>query len=99
MSPPRLAGLLLAAACLASPAADAAVQRVAPVAGAGVIRAAATCGYGYRLDVSGLCVDSMDYSRRCPAGTFSISAPNGNGYRCIPAEWMRAPGWLGDLFR
>jgi hypothetical protein len=99
MSIRSLAGLLLAAACLAPPAANAAAERVAPVAGADFIRVAAACGYGYRLDVSGLCVDAMDYSRRCPAGTFSISAPNGDGYRCIPAEWMRAPGWLGDLFR
>jgi hypothetical protein len=58
----------------------------------------AHCSFGTHLDVSGYCVDSMDYSRRCAPGMFAVSAPNGNGFRCLPAEWMDAPGWLGDFF-
>jgi len=99
MSPFRLAGLLFACVGLAPVATNAAMAPRAPIAGAEVARAAAVCSYGTHLDVSGFCVDSMDYSRRCPPGDFAISAPNGNGYRCIPAEWMREPGWLGDFFR
>jgi hypothetical protein len=60
---------------------------------------AKTCSFGTHLDISGYCVDSMDYSRRCPPGTFSVSAPNGNGFRCLPAEWMDEPGWLGNFFQ
>ena len=55
--------------------------------------------FGTHLDVSGYCVDSMDYSRRCPPGMFAVSAPNGNGFRCLPAEWADAPGWLGNFFQ
>jgi hypothetical protein len=92
-----LVGSLLAAIAVATPA-RAALAPVAPAAPR-IRLAAAACGFGYHRDVSGYCVDSMDYSRRCPAGYFAISAPNGNGFRCIPAEWMSEPGWLGDFFR
>ncbi|MGA2041840.1 MAG: hypothetical protein ABSG83_00555 [Roseiarcus sp.] len=93
-----LVGSLLAATVLAAPA-RAALAPVVPAAAPGIRLAATACGLGYHRDVSGFCVDSMDYSRRCPPGYFPISAPNGNGYRCIPTQWMNAPGWLGDFFR
>jgi hypothetical protein len=91
------AGCLLAAAFLAAPA-QAAMKPAAEIATSDIQPAGAACSYGYHLDVSGVCVDSMDYSRRCPSGSFAVSFPNGNGYRCAPAEWLRSPGWLGDIF-
>ena len=63
------------------------------------IRAAAMgCGFGYRRDASGACIDTLDKSRICPSGYFALSFPNGNGFRCVPTTWLNARGWLGDLF-
>ena len=59
--------------------------------------AAAQCGFGYHRDVSGYCVDSMDYKRICPPGFFAVTFPNGNGFRCVPTEWMDSPVWLGNV--
>ena len=86
------------AALLFAPLAAAAAPKPAALATISDIQAAHACSFGTHRDVSGYCVDSMDYSRRCPPSTFAISAPNGNGYRCLPAEWMDEPGWLGSLF-
>lgn len=91
------AGSLLAASLLAAPA-QAAMQPAAEIAISDIRPAGAACSFGYHLDVSGVCADSMDYSRRCSAGFFAVPFPNGNGYRCAPAEWLRSYGWLGDLF-
>ena len=93
----NLAGCCLAALSLAPAATQAAPKPAAPIAISDVGLARA-CSFGTHLDISGLCVDSMDYSRKCPPGFFAVSAPNGNGFRCLPAEWMEEPGWLGDFF-
>ena len=71
----------------------------APLAESLVRPAAAQCSYGYHRDPSGYCVDSMDRSRSCPPTYFPLSFPNGNGYRCAPAEWLGSPGWLGGLLQ
>ena len=92
-----LSGGCLSALFLAAAPAQAALKPAAPIATSDV-RQATACGFGYHLDVSGFCVDSMDYSRKCPPGTFAVAFPNGNGFRCLPAEWMQSPGWLGDIF-
>ena len=94
----NLAGCCLAVVLGAPPAAQAALKPAAPIAASEFRLAAMACSFGYHLDVSGFCVDSMDYSRKCPPGYFAQSFPNGNGFRCIPAEWMRSSGWLGDFF-
>jgi hypothetical protein len=93
----HLAGCTLALVWLAPIAAPAAPKPAALTMTSDV--KPAHCSFGTHLDVSGYCVDSMDYSRRCPPGMFAVSAPNGNGFRCLPAEWADAPGWLGDFFR
>jgi hypothetical protein len=89
----------LAAACLcATPPAQAAMKPAPQAAASDIQRVGATCNYGSHLDVSGYCVDSMDYARICPPRFFAISFPNGNGFRCLPVEWQRSPGWFGDFF-
>ncbi len=95
MSLRNLAGCALAALLLAPASA---APKPAALAAASDVRPAHACSFGTHLDISGYCVDSMDYSRKCPPGMFSISAPNGNGFRCLPAEWADEPGWLGDFF-
>ncbi|WP_158812669.1 hypothetical protein [Methylocapsa sp. S129] len=92
------AGCFLAAAFLAAPAQAAMKPVVETAATSDIALAGAACSYGYHLDVSGLCVDSMDYSRRCSPGLFAVQFPNGNGYRCVPTDWLRESGWLGDFF-
>jgi hypothetical protein len=92
-----LAGCLVAASLVVAPASQAAMRPATPAANVDVRLAGALCGFGSHLDATGLCVDTMDYSRRCPPGSFAISFPNGNGFRCLPGEWQRAPGWFGDL--
>jgi len=86
----------LTAALLAATAAQAALTP-ARIPTSDIRLAAMGCGPGYYRDASGMCVDSMDYTRSCPAGFFALSFPNGNHYRCVPAAWLNAPGWLGDL--
>jgi hypothetical protein len=99
MSLKYIANCCLSIAVLAVPTAQAATrpigQRTAPFAQG----ASAQCSYGYRLDPSGFCVDSMNYSRTCPPTYFPLSFPNGNAYRCVPTEWLASSGWLGDFFR
>jgi hypothetical protein len=95
----NLAGCGLAALLLAPAAASAAPKPAALPAVSDASPAKGACSFGTHLDISGYCVDSMDYSRKCPPGMFQISAPNGNGYRCLPAEWADEPGWLGDFFQ
>jgi hypothetical protein len=90
------ASCLLAASLFAAPA-QAAMKPVAAIAPSAIQLAGGACGLGYHLDVSGFCVDSMDYSRRCPSTLFAVPSPNGNGYRCVPTEWLRAYGWFDDL--
>ena len=97
MSLRHFSPLCLAALCLTAPGAQAALKATAPIATPDVRLAAAQCGYGYHLDPSGFCVDSMDRSRSCPPTYFPLSFPNGNGYRCAPAEWLGYSGWLGGL--
>jgi hypothetical protein len=92
-----LVGSLAAAALVSAPASQAAMRPTTPTANVDVQRAGALCGFGSHIDATGLCVDTMDYSRRCPPGSFAISFPNGNGFRCLPGEWQSAPGWFGDL--
>jgi hypothetical protein len=99
MSHRYLAGCCLAALSLTPLAAQATPKPAALFARSDVRPVAAACSFGTHLDISGFCVDSMDYSRRCPPGDFAVSFPNGNGYRCLPAEWMQEPGWLGSLFQ
>jgi hypothetical protein len=94
-----LAGGCLAASFLAAPGAQAAMQPDARIAISDIRLAAMDCGFGYRLDPSGVCVDYMDRTRQCPPTYFAQAFPNGNGYRCVPAEWLREPVWLMDLFR
>ena|SRR5471032_2120837 len=91
-------GAGLAALLLAAPAAQAAMSVAPPPSASNLRMTAAACSFGYHLDISGTCVDSMDYSRHCPPGYFPISYPNGDGYRCLPAEWQRSGSWLMDLF-
>jgi hypothetical protein len=86
------------ATLLLAPLAATAAPKPAALAATSDIRSAHACSFGTHLDISGYCIDSMDYSRRCPPGMFSVAAPNGNGFRCLPAEWMDEPGWLGNLF-
>jgi hypothetical protein len=93
---PYLAGCYLAVSLLAAPSAQAAMEP-APSAPSALRLAAAQCGWGYHLDVSGFCIDSMDRSRICPPRFFAYSSPNGNGYRCVPAEWMRSLGLFNGL--
>ena len=99
MSPRFFVALCLAASCMTAPAAQAALKAAAPTAASVVRLAAAQCSYGYHLDPSGFCVDSMDHSRSCPPTYFPLSFPNGNGYRCAPAEWLGSSGWLGGLLQ
>ena len=94
----NLVGCALAALWL-TPAATLAAPKPAALTAGSDIEHASYCSFGTHLDVSGYCVDSMDYSRRCPPGMFAVSAPNGNGFRCLPAEWADAPGWLGNFFQ
>ena len=84
----HFAGGCLALLLLGAPAAQAAMNAPLPTGAPAVHLAAAVCPPGYHFDVSGVCVDSMDYSRSCPPGTFALSFPNGNGYRC--ADGMAA---------
>jgi hypothetical protein len=60
--------------------------------------AAAGCGIGAYRDAAGACIDTLDWSRRCPAGFFPLTFPNGNHYRCAPNAWLSSRGWLMDLF-
>jgi hypothetical protein len=99
MSPRYFAAPCLAVLCLTAPEAQAALKPAAPIVASVVRPAAAHCSYGYHLDPSGFCVDSMDYSRSCPPTYFPLSFPNGNGYRCAPAEWLGSSGWLGGLLQ
>ncbi len=92
-----LAGAGLAALLLSASAAQAAMSPASPPS-TGPTLVGAACSFGYHLDISGTCVDSMDYSRRCPPGAFAVSYPNGNGFRCVPAEWQRSGSWLMGLF-
>jgi hypothetical protein len=78
----RFTSFCLAAALFAAPAAQAAMG----------------CGPGYRPDSTGVCVDYIDRWRKCPDTYFAESYPNGNGFRCVPSEWLREPGWLMDIF-
>ena len=89
--------LAAAALCAALPA-QAAMKPAPRAAASDVQRIGAACDFGSHRDVSGYCVDSMDYARTCPPRFFAISFPNGNGFRCLPVEWQRAPGWFGDFF-
>jgi hypothetical protein len=97
MSPRYFAALCVVVLGLAAPQAQAAFTPEAAGATSVVQPAAAQCSYGYHRDPSGYCVDSMDYSRSCPPTYFPLSFPNGNGYRCAPAEWLGSSGWLGGL--
>ena len=99
MSPRSFAALCVVALGLTAPQAQAAFTPAAPGAAPLVRPAAAQCSYGYHLDPSGYCVDSMDRSRSCPPTYFPLSFPNGNGYRCAPAEWLGSSGWLGGLLQ
>jgi hypothetical protein len=92
-----LVGCLAAASLASTPASQAAMRLTAPATNVDVQHAGALCGFGSHLDATGLCVDTMDCSRRCPPGSFAISFPNGNGFRCLPGEWQSAPGWFNDL--
>lgn len=94
---PIFARCFLAGSLLAASAAQAAMAPPPAIAPSDVRPAGETCGFGSRLDASGLCVDAMDYSRRCSPGLFAIPFPNGNGYRCVPGEWQRSSGWLSGL--
>jgi hypothetical protein len=89
-------GYCLAAALLGTPATQAGLTPL-PIPASDVHLAAMGCGPGYLRDASGMCVDFLDKTRRCPPGFFAISFPNGNGYRCVSSAWLNAPGWLGDL--
>jgi hypothetical protein len=97
MSRPSIASVCLAALLLAAPA-QAAMSPARGSMTADILRTGGSCSYGSHLDVSGYCVDSMDYSRRCAPGTFAIPAPNGNGHRCVPTEWLQSSGWFADWF-
>ena len=99
MSPRHFAALGLAVLCLTAPQAQASFAPVVPDATSLIQPAAAQCSYGYHRDPSGYCVDSMDRSRSCPPTYFPLSFPNGNGYRCAPAEWLGSSGWLGGLLQ
>ena len=92
------AGCLVAASLCAAAPAQAAMRPALQPAASDIQRTGAECSYGYHLDISGVCVDSMDYSRICPPGLFAVSFPNGNGFRCVPTDWARSSGWLGDMF-
>ena len=94
----NLAGCGLAALLLAPAAAPAAPKPAALPVVSDVSPAKGACSFGTHLDISGYCVDSMDYARICPPRFFAISFPNGNGFRCLPVEWQRAYGWFGDFF-
>jgi hypothetical protein len=89
------AGLGLAAVLLAAPA-QAAMAPSRESRSSDLLLTGGSCNYGSHLDVSGYCVDSMDYSRRCAPGMFAIPAPNGNGFRCVPTDWLRSSGWFAD---
>ena len=91
-------GCLAAVSLSAALPAEAAMKPAPQVSLSDVQRIGATCEYGSHLDVSGYCVDSMDYARICPPRFFAISFPNGNGFRCLPVEWQRSAGWFGDFF-
>ena len=97
MSSRHFTPLCLIALCLTTPGAEAALRPARLPAAPAVQLAAAQCSYGYHLDLSGYCVDSMDVSRSCPPTYFPLSFPNGNGYRCAPSEWLGSSGWLGGL--
>jgi hypothetical protein len=99
MSPRSFAALCVVALCLTASQAQAAFRPAAPGATPLARAAAAQCSYGYHRDPSGYCVDSMDYSRSCPPTYFPLSFPNGNGYRCAPAEWLGSSGWLNGLLQ
>lgn len=60
--------------------------------------AAGGCGIGAYRDAAGACFDTLDRNRRCPAGYFPLTFPNGNHYRCAPNAWLDSRGWLMDLF-
>jgi hypothetical protein len=92
-----IAAVGLGVVLLGAPAAQAAMSAAPPPSSSPTL-VGATCSFGYHLDISGTCVDSMDYSRRCPPGTFAISYPNGDGFRCVPADWQRRGSWLMDFF-
>jgi hypothetical protein len=92
-----LAGCFLASSLFAAAPSHAATRAAPADAKSDIRLAGAICGWGSRLDVTGLCVDVMDYSRRCSPGSFAMSFPNGNGFRCVPGEWQSAPGWFSDL--
>ena len=86
------------AALLLAPLTATAAPKPAALTAASDIQPARSCSFGTHLDVSGYCVDSMDYARICPPRFFAISFPNGNGFRCLPVEWQRSAGWFGDFF-
>jgi hypothetical protein len=96
MSPRNLAACI-AALCLTAHGAQAAFMPPALPSASASELASAQCSYGTHRDPSGYCVDSMDYSRSCPPTYFALPFPSGNGYRCVPAEWMASSGWLGNL--
>lgn len=89
-------GCCLAAALLGAPAAQAGLIS-APMPAFEIRLAAMGCGAGSSRDASGACVGFFDRSRTCPPGFFAVSAPTGNGYRCVPNDWLDSHGWLGDF--
>jgi hypothetical protein len=94
----RFTSFCLAAALFAASAAQAAMRPAALLAISDIRPAAMGCGPGYRPDSTGVCVDYIDRWRKCPDTYFAESYPNGNGFRCVPSEWLREPGWLMDIF-
>jgi hypothetical protein len=90
-------GCCLSALVLAASTAHAGVAPVR-IPNLDVRLAAMECGPGYYREASGACIDFLDKNRTCPSGYFSVPFPNGNGYRCVPVAWLKAHGWLSDLF-
>jgi hypothetical protein len=90
-------GCCLTVVLLAAPAAHAGMIS-ASLPPSDVRLAAMGCAPGYNRDASGACIDFFDRNRTCQSGYFSVPFPRGNGYRCVPVAWLKARGWLSDLF-